>query len=210
LTPSGAVEGRFVLRALVDENDTADITVTGQVIPTGQPGPMSVETGETGITVFRNVPLGAGSFLNLFSRTQIPITSPGTPFGAGAGFEDQDIVELRAEILLTGTATIGTPFVLNLVMSADAPGSGSIDQGGSSTIDATGAFGVPQAGSPVFDLPPDFTASSPSLGIVNNVVVPEPAGDIGRAAALAALGHLRRRHRRSVCRRRAEDRPALR
>jgi hypothetical protein len=193
-TPTGAVEGRLVL-TLIDQNDTAQIQPTGQVIPTGNPGPGSIETGPGGITIFHNVPLGSGGFLNLLTRTQIPLTSSGGPFGPGAGFSANDIVELRAEILLTGTATVGTPLILNLVMSGGSTATGTSDQPASATIDATGTFGVPQDGSVVFDLPTGFTASSTSLRIVDNVV-PEPSGPAAGGMVLAALATLTsRRHR---------------
>src|SRR4029450_4600022 len=113
-TPTGGVQGRLDLHTLIDQSDTADIRLTGQVVPTGHPGPpappppiaqsppadlrppgqvvptghpgpTSTETGPTGITIFHNVPLGTGGFLTLFSRTQTPITSSGTPVGPGAG-----------------------------------------------------------------------------------------------------------------------------
>jgi hypothetical protein len=170
-TPTGGVQGRLDLHSLIDAIDTADILLTGQVVPTGDPGPTSTETLETGITIFHNFPLGTGGFLNLFSRTQIPITSTGGPLGAGAGLADQDIVELRAEILLSGTATVGTPLTLSL---------------------------VPQDGSPVFDLPPGFSADSAELGVADNVVVPEPGAPAVGATALVALGCCRRQHRRET------------
>ena len=194
-TPTFPVQGRLDLHSLIDESDTADILLTGQVVPTGDPGPSSVETGDTGITIFHNVPLGTGGFLNLFSRTQIPITSSGTPFGAGAGLADNDIVELRAEILLSGTATVGTPLTLSLVLSGVATASGTIDQSASSSMEAADGFSVPQDGSVVFDLPPGFSADSPSLGVVDNVVVPEPGGTAAGATALVAVGCCSRRHR---------------
>ena len=101
-TPGGPVQGRFELRSLIDENDTVDFLLTGNVLPTGDPGPMSSETGPTGITIFHNIPLGAGDFFNLATRTQIPITSASVLYGPGAGLADEDIVELRAELLLSG------------------------------------------------------------------------------------------------------------
>jgi hypothetical protein len=54
--------------------------------------------------------------------------------------------------------------------------------GASGQLDAGSTFGVPQDGSPVFELPDGYTVNSPSLGIVNNAVggdalrCPQPQG----------------------------------
>ena len=182
LTPAGFPEGRLVVD-LFDQPGIANLQLTGQVVPTGDPGPGSSET-LGGVTIFHNVPLGSGGFLNLLRRVQTPITSSGGD--PGAGFAEEDIVELRAEILVTGTATVGSPFTLILTLEGASTATSGSEVAASATMDVGDSFGVPQDGSPVFDLPSGFTASSASLNIVDNVV-PEPASLAASATALLAL-----------------------
>jgi len=189
LTPAGFPEGRLVVD-LFDEPGIANLQLTGQVVPTGHPGPGSIET-LGGVTIFHNVPLGDGGFLNLLQRVQTPITSSGGD--PGAGFAEEDIVELRAEILVAGTATVGSPLTLILALEGGSSAIAGSEVGSSAMIDVADSFGVPQDGSPVFDLPPGFTAHSTSLNIVDNVV-PEPTNPAAWAmAVLAALACRRQR-----------------
>jgi hypothetical protein len=110
-----------------------------------------------------------------------------------------------ALVLPRVTVPVGLPqrLVLNLNLHVDAVASDFA--GAIGAFNAFDTFGVPQ-GVPVFDLPPGFTASSASLGLVDNVVgvpaassVPLPASvvlvtlaSLGVAVARARSGHYRR------------------
>ncbi len=54
-------------------------------------------------------------------------------------------------------------------------------------VAASAVDGVPQDGLAVFDLPEGYTASSPTLHIVNNIVVPEPVRLVLAGTALLML-----------------------
>jgi hypothetical protein len=141
-------------------------------------------------------PLDAGGFLDLTAHTATPIgTGPGVE-PVGAGFLVQDSIGLGGEIVLAGTVPHDVPMTLSLHLSIDARAFGGFGLDAFGSFDALHTFGLRQGGAAVFDLPEGYTVSSPSLHIVDNVVVPEPAEEASLACGL--LGAL-------ACRRVARD-----
>jgi PEP-CTERM motif len=81
------------------------------------------------------------------------------------------------------------------VMGTPADSSDTILAGSLGEADFFGTLTFPTSGS-VFNLPPGFTVSSPSAGIVDNQLVPEP--EVVSLLALGAIGVLGRRRRSCV------------
>lgn len=96
------------------------------------------------------------------------------PFGAGVytGFAFSEIDELRGEIILSLTVPLDVPLTLDLNLQQRSKADSFYLVGANGSLDHE-TFGVPQDGTPVFELPEGYTANSPSLGIVNNAI----AGD---------------------------------
>lgn len=98
---------------------------------------------------------------------------------------------------------VGQIFSVRIYVSANASGTLSITGTPADQFDTVNAsaFGESQFGStitfaksgPVFDLPPGYTVDSPSAGVVNNQLVPEPGAASLLGAAALALGAGRRR-----------------
>lgn len=199
---NGISSARIEVRGIIDSQQAAPIQITpqgGGGTVQAHPGnaPETIEThGFT--TIIRNHPLGDVPGYLSFTRVQTPITVPNTGAGVGAGFLFDDTVVFHGEILLPIQVTIGTPLTLVLTMSLGTTSSGSFALGSFGSIDALHTFGVPQNGSPVFDLPAGYTAQSRSLNIVNNAVpgaagAPLPGSLVLLASALVPAVALRRR-----------------
>jgi hypothetical protein len=171
----GSPNAQIVVSSLDDESETADVGIGGQNGGTAQASGSAAN------------PLDTGGFLDLVSRTEIPImTGPGV-MPPGAGFEVDDAVGFVGELLLPGMAPLDTPLKLQLSMSVGSSAFGGFSLAASGSVDALSPrFGIPQGGAPVFDLPEGYTANSLSLGIVDNVA-PEPSRSLLADTALAAL-----------------------
>ncbi|HEY1337258.1 MAG TPA: hypothetical protein VGF59_07095 [Bryobacteraceae bacterium] len=89
------------------------------------------------------------------------------------------------------TVPTNTPLTLamNITVSEVAAANGIADAGAG--VNAFNTFGLP-IGTPVFDLPPGFTANAPSIGLVNNIIpgdsAPEPMSMGLVAAGLVMVG----------------------
>lgn len=103
------------------------------------------------------------------------------------GIEGEEVFGITGQMDLPGFYPVNVPIPLFLSMSASISPTAFFAAGASGLFDALHTFGVPQDGSPVFDLPPGYTAFSETLGIVDNAVpvaaAPEPA-----TATLLTLG----------------------
>src|SRR5262245_37676131 len=114
-------------------------------------------------------PIDTWGFVTQVSRQVLPIT-----VGAYTGFSIDEIDELKGEIILSLTVPANTPLTLDLNLQQRTRSDAFYLVGANGIIDLRDTFGVPQDGSPVFELPDGYTADSPSLGIVNT--------EIGRAS----------------------------
>jgi hypothetical protein len=107
---------------------------------------------------------------------------------------DQVPLEGQTELVVGPfTAPTGEPLTLEFWIETSVTASGN---GGFVLAAADFALALgPIGGGPVFDLPPGYTANSPTAGIVANQV-PEPGSGMAGALTLAALAWRERRNRR--------------
>ena len=192
---SGTSEGRLILRNLSNFNSQAVISTElgggGSVVATGQFPPFE-EISQGGVTLFKNVPLGDGGFLNM---TRTPVPRHQQERSVWRGGRHKQYGPCRAprrgaahrQCPSRRAAGADTRYV------GDATATGSTDQNSFSGIDARQTFGPPLDGSPVFDLPPGFTAQSLSLNIINNAV-PEARHAYPSGRGVASLLVFRRRN----------------
>lgn len=153
----GIASGMFDLEALNRAQDYIDLRFpvlsNAEIVPLpGNPGAVSIDLW---------------GFLKQASRQEA-----GFAIGGYTGFSFIETDELRGEIILSLTVPLDVPLTLDLNLQQRSKADSFYYAGANGSLDHE-AFGVPQDGAPVFELPDGYTSNSPSLGIVNNVV----AGD---------------------------------
>jgi hypothetical protein len=114
------------------------------------------------------------------------VSGPGAG-GTFAGVRGEETFGIVGHVDLTAEVPTGQPLILVLDVSGLDIASSAFLASAFGTIDSLHTFGVPK-GVPVFDLPPGYTANSPSLGMVDNIVpVPEPTTMVLALFGFAAL-----------------------
>jgi hypothetical protein len=138
--------------------------------------------------------MGTNPTIELTSQTAMPVTAIFNG-EAVAGLHVSSIYGVSGSFD-AGMVTVptGVPIRLFMNINGSAHGTANNISGMFSYFDFSHTFGLP-LGTPVFNLPPGFTANAPSIGLVDNVFVPEPGTLAMAGLDCVILGGLYRRRR---------------